>query len=63
MTTTVTIGYGDGRLLETSVPVELVVNGKVVATANPNGDGVLFFNYDLPPSTPAAVRLQAVESP
>ena len=59
MTTMATIGYADGTMLEQTVPVKLVVNGQVVATAHPNGYSVLVFYYDLPAGTQAFLRLQS----
>jgi len=59
MKTMVTIGYGDGTMLEQTVPIELVVNGQVVATTSPNGYSVLVFDYDLPAGTQAFLRLQS----
>ena len=56
MSTTVTIGYADGSPLETNAQVDLLVNGKPVATANPNDDGQLIFNVDVPANSQLVVR-------
>jgi alanine racemase len=56
MSTTVTIGYADGSPLETDAQVDLLVNGKPVATANPNDAGQLIFNVDVPANSKLAVR-------
>jgi hypothetical protein len=57
MSTTVTIGYADGSPLETALMVDLLVDGKVVATANPDASGRLDFDADIAGKTNVAVRL------
>jgi hypothetical protein len=56
MSTTVRIGYGDGSPLEPAVQVDLVVDGAVVATANPDDAGKLVFPVDITGKTNVAVR-------
>lgn len=56
MSTTVTIGYADGSPLETAAQVDLLVDGKVAATTNPNDAGQLVFNVDVPAGAKLAVR-------
>ncbi len=57
MSTTVTIGYADGTPLEIKVMVDLLVDGKVVATAKPDASGRLVFDADIGGKTNVAVRL------
>jgi hypothetical protein len=57
MSTTVTIGYADGSPLETAAMVDLLVEGKVIATANPDASGRLVFEADIAGKSNVAVRL------
>jgi hypothetical protein len=56
MSTTVIIGYADGTPLEPRAQVDLLVNGAVVATANPDDSGQLVFPVDVTRNTNAAIR-------
>jgi hypothetical protein len=56
MSTTVTIGYGDGSPLEPAAQVDLLVNGEVAATANPDDSGQVVFPVDPPSDASLAVR-------
>lgn len=56
MSTTVTIGYADGSPLEPAAQVDLLVDGTVVATANPDDSGRLVFAVDVTGKTNVAVR-------
>jgi hypothetical protein len=58
MSTTVVIGYADGSPLEPDAQVALLVDGKVVATANPDDSGQLIFPVDPPANSNLAVRFQ-----
>jgi hypothetical protein len=57
MSTTVIIGYGDGYPLESTVAVELLVSGAVVATASPDASGKIVFPVDLAGKSNLAVRM------
>jgi hypothetical protein len=56
MSITVTIGYADGSPLEPAAEVDLLVDGAVVATANPDDSGQLVFAADPPANSKLAVR-------
>ncbi len=56
MSTTVTIGYADGTPLEPAAQVDLLIDGKAAATANPNDAGQLIFPVDPPSGSKLAVR-------
>jgi hypothetical protein len=63
MSTTVTIGYADGSPLETLLTVDLLVDGKVVATARPDAAGNLVFQADIAGKTNVAVRMRPPPRP
>jgi hypothetical protein len=56
MSITVTIGYANGSPLEPAAAVDLLVNGAVAATANPDDSGQLVFAADPPTGAALAVR-------
>lgn len=56
MNTIVTIGYGDGSPLEPAAQVDLLVDGAVAATANPDDSGRLVFAVDVTGKSNVAVR-------
>lgn len=57
MSTTVIIGYADGSPLEIEIAVDLLVDGQVVATTNPDDSGRLVFEADIAGKTNVAVRM------
>lgn len=57
--TTIIIGYVDGTPLETTVAVDLLVDGAVAGTANPDANGNLDFAVAIPAGSAAALRLHA----
>ena len=57
MSTTVIIGYADGSPLEIEVEVDLLIDGQVVATTNPDDSGRLVFEADIAGKSNIAVRM------
>jgi hypothetical protein len=62
MSTMVTIGYADGSPLETDAQVDLLVNGKMAATGNPDDAGQVTFLVDPPSGSKLAVRFHPPSS-
>lgn len=63
MSTTVTIGYADGKPLETAAEVDLLADGVVVATAKPDKAGKLIFAVNVAAKSKLAVRLHSPVTP